>query len=315
MPVPDAPEPDLHVDEELARRLVAAQHPDLVAPVRRVANGWDNVMFRLGDELAVRMPRRELAVQLMLHEQRWLPELAAGLPVPLPAPVRVGRPAPELGYDVPWSIVPWLPGSAALAFDAADRDAAAPELAEFVVAFGRAAPGDAPVNPFRGVPLAARDASVRTRLATGRVAEPDAVSLVWERSLAASVWAQPPVWLHGDLHPGNLLLHAHGGLAAVVDFGDLTSGDPATDLATAWLTFGPSGREAFRRRIDELVGAAASAADLAVGGAAGLDDATWERARGWALVMATAMVDATDAHSPLGRLGARVIEEIVADAG
>lgn len=311
----DAPEADFHPDVELALRLVAEQHPDLLAPLRRVANGWDNVMFRLGDELAVRMPRRELAVQLMLHEQRWLPGLAAGLPVPLPAPVRLGRPAPELGYDVPWSIVPWLPGSAAIGFETADRDAAAVALAEFVVAFGKAAPADAPVNPFRGVPLAARDASVRARLAAGRVAEPEAVARVWERSLAASVSTGPPVWLHGDLHPANLLLHADGALAAVVDFGDLTSGDPATDLATAWLTFGPDGRAVFRRRVDELAAPRDEVEGAAgVGGAAGVDDATWERARGWALVMATAMVDATDAQSPLGLLGARVLDDVVAEA-
>lgn len=307
----DAPEPDLHVDEVLVRRLVSAQHPDLAGPVRRAANGWDNVMFRLGDDLAVRMPRRELAIRLMLHEQRWLPELSTGLPVALPAPVRVGRPAPELGYDAPWSIVTWLPGSAALGFETSLRDAAADALAEFVCAFGVPAPADAPVNPFRGVPLAARDESVRARLASGRVAEPEAVARVWERSLAASVWTGSPVWLHGDLHPGNLLLHADGRLSAVVDFGDLTSGDPATDLATAWLTFGPSGREAFRRRTDELAGDGTDGA----GGTRGIDEATWERARGWALVLATAVVDATDAESPLGRLGARVLDDLVAEAG
>ncbi|GAA1957752.1 aminoglycoside phosphotransferase family protein [Agromyces allii] len=307
----DAPEADLHPDEELVRRLLAAQHPDLVAPVRRVANGWDNVMFRLGDgsagdgdSLAVRMPRRDIAIRLALHEQQWLPRLAGRLPVPVPAPVRTGRPAPELGYDAPWSIVPWLPGSPALEFETSVRDAAAEALAGFVVALGVPAPADAPVNPFRGVPLAVRDASVRDRLAGGRVARPDAVGRAWERALAASVWRGPPVWLHGDLHPGNLLLCEDGSLAAVVDFGDLTSGDPATDLATAWLTFGPPGRAAFRQRIDALAGPAA-----------GIDAATWERARGWALVMATAMVAETDAGSPLGRLGARVLADVVAEAG
>ncbi|WP_084003645.1 aminoglycoside phosphotransferase family protein [Agromyces aureus] len=296
----DAPEPDLHPDEDLVRRLVASQHPDLVAPVRRVANGWDNVMFRLGDDLAVRMPRREVAIQLALHEQRWLPELAGRLPTPVPAPVRIGRPAPEFGYDVPWSIVPWLPGVSALEFTVPVRDAAAVALAEFVAALGVPARAAAPVSPVRGVPLAVRDESVRARLAAGRVDEPDAVARVWERSLAASVWHGPPVWLHGDLHPGNLLLHDDGALAGVIDFGDLTAGDPATDLATAWFMFGPSGRAAFRRRLEEL---------------AEVDAAMWERARGWAVVLATAMVDVTDARSPLGSMGARVLVEVVAEAG
>lgn len=294
----DAPEPDLHPDAALVHRLVAAQHPDLQGPVRRATNGWDNVMFRLGDGLAVRMPRRAVAIPLMLHEQQWLPGLAGRLPVAVPAPIRVGRPAPELGYDAPWSVVPWLPGRAALGFEESARDAAAAALAEFVVALGVPAPAEAPVNAFRGVPLAARDAAVRERLARGLVRRPDVVARLWERSLAASEWDRPPVWLHGDLHPGNLVLHGDGRLAAVVDFGDLTSGDPATDLATAWLSFGPRGREAFTRRVSEL---------------ADVDEETWTRARGWALVLGTALVDATDEHSPLGRLGARVLDALVAE--
>ncbi|HEY1106195.1 MAG TPA: phosphotransferase, partial [Agromyces sp.] len=102
----DAPAPDFDVDETLAARLVERQHPDLAGPLELVANGWDNAIFRLGDDLAVRLPRRAVAVPLVVHEQRWLPELATHLPVAVPAPVRAGRPAPELGYDAPWSIVP-----------------------------------------------------------------------------------------------------------------------------------------------------------------------------------------------------------------
>ncbi|MCP2370388.1 aminoglycoside phosphotransferase (APT) family kinase protein [Agromyces terreus] len=296
----DAPEPDLHVDADLAARLVASQHPDLVGPVRLAGHGWDNVMFRLGPELAVRMPRREIAVPLLLGEQRWLPELAPRLPTAIPVPVRVGRPAPELGYDVPWSIVPWLPGASALAPSSEERgtDAAAEALAAFVIALGVPAPRDAPENPYRGVPLAARDADVRARLARGRAADPEVLGRVWERALAASVWAGPPVWVHGDLHPGNLLVRSDGGLAGVVDFGDLTSGDPATDLATAWLTFGPRGRAAFIAQVGAL---------------AAVDDATWERARGWAVVMGTALVDALDAESPYGRLGARILAGVAAE--
>ncbi|MFF2372107.1 aminoglycoside phosphotransferase family protein [Agromyces sp. NPDC058110] len=296
----DAPEADLHPDEELVRRLVAHQHPDLVGPVRRETNGWDNVVFRLGDDLAVRMPRRTQAVGLVLHEQQWLPTLARRLPIAVPAPIRVGVPAPEFGYDAPWSIVPWLSGASALAFEESSRDAAAEALAEFVAALAVPAPADAPANAFRGVPLARRDASVRARLAGGRLADPDGVERAWERALAASVWHRPPVWLHGDLHPANLLLHADGSLAAVIDFGDLTSGDPATDLATAWLTFGPRGRERFVRRVEELVA---------------VDAATWERARGWALVVATAVVDATDAGTPLARAAVGVLEGITAELG
>jgi aminoglycoside phosphotransferase (APT) family kinase protein len=299
----DAPPPDLHVDEALAARLVAAQHPDLAGPVRLVANGWDNAIFRLGEQYAVRMPRRAVAIGLMRNEQRWLPELAPRLPVPVPAPVRIGTPAPELGYDAPWSIVPWFDGANAVAFDATTRGVAAHALATFVAELGVPAPPDAPVNAFRGVPLTARDDTVRddtvrARLAGGRV--PGAARLVdvWDRALAASVWAGPNIWLHGDLHPANLLLAPSGALAAVIDFGDVAAGDPATDLATAWLTFDPGGRRIFREEMERR---------------RGVDAATWDRARGWALVIASAVVEQAGTSSGFGRAGAYVLEQVLLD--
>src|SRR5688572_18651854 len=246
----DAPPPDLHVDEALAARLVAAQHPDLAGPVRLVANGWDNAMFGLGERYAIRMPRRVSAVGLLLNEQRWLPLLAHRLPHPIPAPVRVGAPAPELGYDAPWSIVPWLHGVSALEHGGPGRALAAVPLAEFVTALGVPAPPDAPVNVYRGVPLAERDDMVRARLTGGRVPDGERLLAVWDRGLAASTWSGPKLWLHGDLHPANLLLTPAGSLAAVVDFGDVTAGDPATDLATAWLTFDPVARRVFHAEVE-----------------------------------------------------------------
>lgn len=294
----DAPPPDFDVDAALVTRLVAAQHPDLAAPVRLVANGWDNAIFRLGDRYAVRMPRRVLAVALAYNEQRWLPRLAPRLSVPIPAPVRIGRPAPELGYDAPWSIVPWFRGSSAVGFEAAARGAAAHDLATFVAEFAVPAPTDAPANPFRGVPLAARDDDVRARLASGRVPAAGQLADVWEQSLAASAWSGPKVWLHGDLHPANLLLAASGSLTAVVDFGDVTAGDPATDLATAWLTFDADARRIFREEIAKR---------------RGLDEATWDRARGWALVMGSAVVAQAGTSSAFGRMGAFALEQVLSD--
>lgn len=294
----DAPPPDLHVDEDLAARLVATQHPDLAGPVRLVANGWDNAMFRLGEAYAVRMPRRTAAVGLMLNEQRWLPVLAPRLPTAIPAPVRVGRPAPELGYDVPWSIVPWLDGVNATELEAPVRGPAAAALAEFVAALGVPAPPDAPANPYRGVPLADRDATVRARLASVRVPGAERLVDAWERALAASVWAGPKVWLHGDLHPANLVLTPSGSLAAVVDFGDVTAGDPATDLATAWLTFDAPARQSFRSEIERR---------------RPMDDAMWERARGWALVIAAAVVEQAGTSSAFGRAGAHALEQVLLD--
>lgn len=294
----DAPPPDLDVDEALAARLVAAQHPDLAGPVRLVANGWDNAMFRLGERFAIRMPRRAAAFELMRNEQRWLPLLAHRLPLPIPAPVRAGLPAPELGYDAPWSIVPWLDGASAVEFDAPGRALAATPLAGFVTALGGPAPADAPVNVYRGIPLADRDDTVRARLTGGRVPEGERLVAVWERSLAASEWTGPNLWLHGDLHPTNLLLTPAGSLAAVVDFGDVTAGDPATDLATAWLTFDSDARRVFRTEVERR---------------RATDDATWERARGWALVIASAIVEQAGTTSAFGRVGAHALEQVLLD--
>ncbi|WP_353815032.1 aminoglycoside phosphotransferase family protein [Agromyces sp. SYSU T00266] len=295
----DAPPPDFHVDEALAARLVAAQHPDLAGEVRLAANGWDNVVFRLGDDLAIRVPRRREAVELMRNEQRWLPELAPYLPVAVPVPVRNGRPAPELGYDAPWSIVPWFRGESGLAFDARTRGVALNGLAAFVAELGATpTPADAPRSAWRGVPLARRDDDVRARLAGGRVADAALLVPVWERALAASAWSGRPVWLHGDLHPHNLLLAPSGALIAVVDFGDLAAGDPATDLATAWLTFDARARRIFRAELEAR---------------RGVDEATWDRARGWAIVIASAVVDRLGPSGRFGRVASYALEQVRID--
>lgn len=293
-----APPADFHVDEALVSRLVAAQHPEFAGEVRLVASGWDNAMFRLGEAWAVRMPRRAVAIGLMRNEQRWLGGFAARLPVPIPAPVRMGLPDSALGYEAPWSIVPWLDGRSALEIDIAARSDAAPALAAFVAALGVPAPDDAPANPYRGVRLAARDADVRARLAREWMRDAPRLESVWERALVAPVWSGPALWLHGDLHPANLLLDADGALAGVVDFGDLGSGDPATDLATAWLTFDERGRRIFRTEVERR---------------RPTDAATWDRARGWALVIGSAVVDVTDPESSFGRFGARALEQVLLD--
>ncbi|MCD5345485.1 aminoglycoside phosphotransferase family protein [Agromyces sp. S2-1-8] len=301
----DAPVPDFEVDTELAARLVQRQHPDLAGPLELVANGWDNAILRLGDVLAVRLPRRLVAVPLIAHEQRWLPELAARLPVAVPAPVRIGRPAPDLGFDAPWSIVPWFTGTVAAEASAARRAILAPALAGFVDAMAVPAPDGAPRNPYRGVPLSVRDEAVRARLdrfavraATGDLDGLDVAALrdLWSDALGAPAWHGPPSWLHGDLHPGNLVVEASGDLAAVIDFGDLTAGDPATDLATAWLTFGATGRAAFRSEVERR---------------RQVDAATWRRARGWALVWGSAVVDELDGSGPIGRLGRFALAQVL----
>ncbi|WP_431278448.1 aminoglycoside phosphotransferase family protein [Leifsonia poae] len=294
------PERDIHVDEALVARLISEQHPDLVAPLVLVADGWDNEIFRLGDDLAVRIPRRQVAAELIAHEQAWLPALAAQLPVAVPAPVRDG--VPSEAFPWPWSIVRWVDGIDGADVSGAERASVARPLAEFVAALHTLAPADAPHNPVRGVPLATRDVAVRERLAL--LAERTDVSGLtahWERALDAPVWDGPPIWLHGDLHPGNLLFGRGEGdtgtrtLAAVIDFGDLTAGDPATDLATAWLTFEPDARATFRSRLSEL---------------APTDDATWLRAAGWAVAMGSALAAHSDDNPRMAALGAHALAQL-----
>ena len=285
------PAADVQVDAPLVERLLGEQHPDLAdLPLRVVAEGWDNVVLRLGADLAVRVPRRDEAAALVLHEQQVLPRLAAHLPVPVPAPVRVGRPGPLHPYG--WSVVPWFDGVTAL--DAGVRDE---QLAHGVAAFLRALhrPDPAPsVNPWRGVPLSERDGEViRERLTSGLLREPRDLAAVWSDALSAPVHTGPAVRIHGDLHPANLIVR-DGALTAVVDFGDTTTGDPATDLAVAWLAFGREGR-------------AALLADLKP------DPAAVRRARGWALVMATALVAMSTPDSAIVRLGEDALREVLSD--
>ena len=281
------------IDATLVERLVRSQHPRFSAPVDMLAHGWDNDIYRLGDEHLVRLPRRAVAADLIAGEQRWLPTIATLLPVPLPTPVAAGE--PEFGYPFRWSITPWLPGAPAFEWSTATRAAVADQLADALLALHVAAPVDAPVNPVRGVPLARRDSALRERLpAFDNAAQ---IESAWQRALAAPPWGGTAVWLHGDLHPANILLEQRTDgleLAAIIDFGDVTSGDPATDLAVAWLAFDAAGRWRFRERMAP-------------------DDATWGRARGWALNMATAMITGSPDGSPMIPIGQAALEQVLAD--
>ncbi|MCW3095152.1 MAG: hypothetical protein JWL77_770 [Chthonomonadaceae bacterium] len=269
---PGTPSADVEIGVGLARTLLAEQHPDLAdLPIRLVETGWDNVMLRLGDELAVRMPRRTLAATLIEHEQRWLPGLAPRLPLPVPVPLRVGLPG--VGYPWRWSVLPWLKGTAAdLTLPDADQG---PALAGFLRALHTPAPPDAPPNPFRGVPLQQRLPAIAERLE--RVAHltdciTPVVCNVWEQALAAPIDVAP-TWLHGDLHSRNVLVEK-GALSAVIDWGDMTQGDRATDLAAIWTL---------------LPEATSRAAAIEAYGPA--SQATWQRARGWAVAFGVMLLD------------------------
>jgi aminoglycoside phosphotransferase (APT) family kinase protein len=298
------PAAEVEITAELVRALLAGQHPDLASlPVTFLANGWDNAIFRLGDCLLARMPRRVLGATIIAHEQRWLPALAPVLPVKIPAPERVGRPA--LGYPYPWSVVPFLPGTpAADVIDVADGDdgagtldfgGMATALGNFLAAMHRPAPADAPANPFRGVPLANRARRFEANLpSVADQVDEATVRRAWDDALAAPPYDGPPLWLHGDLHPANILV-AGGHVSGIIDFGDITSGDPASDLSVAWMTLPLELHEAFRSAYGSV------------------DDGSWRRARGWALALAIVFLAHSADNPQIHRVGRRTLAAVLSD--
>ena len=288
------PAAEVDVDAGIVHALLIEQRPEFAdREVAMLANGWDNVSFRIGDDLVGRLPRRALAVDLILNEARWLPELAPRLPLPIPAPVFLGEPGS--GYPWPWSIVPLIAGDPVAPATRLDLRACAWSLGGFLRALHTPAPARAPENPFRGVPLNTRDEPVRERLERlGDIVDQTAAIEVWERALAAPIYAGAPMWLHGDLHPNNILAR-EGLITGVIDFGDLTSGDPATDLAVAWMLFPGDVREHF---IDACGGRTA-------------DD--WARARGWALALAVAYLAHSADNPTMHAIGETTMTRVLAE--
>jgi aminoglycoside phosphotransferase (APT) family kinase protein len=287
------------IDARLARRLVDRQFPQWAdLPITRVAvDGWDNRTFRLGDDLTVRLPSGDWYALQVEKEQRWLPVLAPQLPLPIPAPVARGEPGE--GYPYAWSIYRWLDGEVAREARIEDLTGFATRLAAFLVALQRIDAGGGPApgrhNFFRGGPLATyADETARSIDALGAEIRGAAASRVWEDAMAAA-WEGDPVWFHGDVATGNLLLRG-GRLAAVIDFGTSGVGDPACDVVIAWtLLSGPS-RDAFRATL-------------------GADPATWSRGRGWALwkalISLVGNLDEDDAAA--AAYNRRTIDRVLAD--
>lgn len=292
MPGPAA---EIDITPALVRALLQEQHPDLAPQHRHSPRaGWDNVTYRLGDELCVRMPRRAASAPLILHEQRWLPELAPGWTLPVPVPVRVG--VPGVGYPWAWSVCPWLPGVEIEESPPGDWSVVARQLGEFLGSVHRPAPPDAPFNPYRGIPLGDRADALTDGLARLDLSQTERVGLAerWRLALAAPPWAGPPLWLHGDVHPLNLLID-EGRLSAAIDFGDITAGDPASDLAVAWMLFTPAARIELRAAYDAP---------------AATDGARWARAKGWAIALGVAFADGDDRVAAIGR---RTLAAVLAD--
>ncbi|HET9359246.1 MAG TPA: aminoglycoside phosphotransferase family protein [Vicinamibacterales bacterium] len=292
------PKADLTVGVTMVQALIHEQHGDLAhLPVSDAGEGWDNRLFRLGDGYAVRLPRRAASAALVEHEHRWLPQLSAALPLPIPAPHRVGRPG--CGFPWAWSITSWFEGETALVAPPRDVDAMALALGTFVRAFHQPAPADAPRNPWRGVPLTARTDTLRDHLQrVGSLVDTHALWQLWERTVLTPTWSGAPIWIHGDLHPGNLLI-SEGRLSAVIDFGDLAAGDPATDLSIAWMVFPPAVRRTF-------LAAARGPFDP-------IDADTAMRARGWALALALSYLAHSRDDSVLAALGSRTLSAVLAE--
>jgi aminoglycoside phosphotransferase (APT) family kinase protein len=286
-----AAEVDLNVD--LVRALLTEQHPDLAdRDIRFAGEGWDAAMFRLGADLAVRVPRRALSAPGADVEVRWLPQLAPTLPLAIPAPVRVGTPTEF--YPWTWTVVPWFEGDAWADVGVRDPFEAATSLGWFVRALAATAPDDAPKAVYRGTPLAMRDEPFRSRVETlGDLVDGPAALAAWEKALAAPEYAGPNRWLHGDLHPANVIVE-DGVLIAVIDWNDLCGGDYASDLAAGWMCFDGAQREVFRASVGDV------------------DDDTWERARGWALSHAIACLESSADNPRMNAIGRRTLDEVLA---
>lgn len=229
------PDAEISIDAALVGLLVHSQHADLAREeICEVAAGFDNSIWWLGTDLVVRLPRRAVAAQLITNELKWLPELSSRLPLNTPTPVRAGR-ADET-YPWPWSISRWiegLPGNE-VTFDT--NGGCAELLGTFLRSLHQPAPPDAPVNEFRGVALRRYEPSYSQRIEwLGDAIDASAVSKILESAVAAPIWSGDPLWIHGDLHPANMI-YRDGQLVGVVDFGDMCAGDPATDLAGAFMS-------------------------------------------------------------------------------
>ena len=290
---------EVDVDVALAGRLLAAQFPQWAAlPIVPVHSaGTDNAIYRVGADMAVRLPRIENATGQVDKEQQWLPRLAPHLPLAIPVPLAKGTPGE--GYPWQWSVCRWLEGETATIERITDPGQAARDLAYFVVALQRIDPVGGPPpgvhNSFRGVPLSTRDAETRAAIASlDGMLDTGAVTTAWDAALQAPAWDGPPIWIHGDLSPLNLLVQ-QGRLSAVIDFGCLGVGDPACDLQVAWTFLSAQTRAVFRAALP-------------------VDDATWARGRGWALSVGLIALPYYQSTNPvLADIAQRAIDEVLAD--
>ncbi len=290
---------EVDTDASLVRRLLTAQFPQWAhLPLTPVPSaGTDNALYRLGDDMAVRLPRIHWAVGQVAKEQEWLPRIAPFLPLAIPLPLVKGEPGE--GYPWHWSVYRWLEGENATRERITDQRQAALDLAEFIIALRRidatGGPPPGPHNSERGEPLIIRDAPTRKAITILQdTIDADAATAVWDAAIHAPAWSGPPVWIHGDLQSGNLLA-VRGRLSAVIDFGCLGVGDPACDVMPAWLYLSAETRDVFRAALQ-------------------VDDATWARGRGWALTFGLiALPYYQNTNLILAGIARRAIQEALTD--
>ena len=285
---------ELEIDTVLVSHLLK-QHPDLEhLPIQLLDSGWDNVMYRLGDKLSIRLPRRQAAAKLIEHEQTWLPQIADRLTIPVPVPYRIGQPIAN--YPWRWSIVPWISGVTA------DREppniSQAKLLASFLRSLHLPAPSDAPFNPVRGVPLKERSDTIeermqrlenKTDLITNKIKN------IWNEALNTPIDVEAK-WLHGDFHPGNILVK-DGAIVGIIDWGDITSGDVATDLASIWMLF--KNRDVRQNAIARY----------------SMSEQTLQRAKGWAIYFSVTLLDVGLIDNPQqAKIGERTLRSVAEDS-
>ncbi len=323
-------EGEVRIDAALVERLVADQLPHLAdRPIRTIpATGTMNAIYRLGDDLCVRLPRLKDSADRGERELHWLPRLARHLTLPIPEPVATG--APGAGYPFRWAVYRWIDGTTRADHPTGDETQLAADLAAFVLELraidttaapraGRrplaqldaatraaiAASGDeierheATAAPPAGRrPLAQLDGATRAAIAaSGDEIDRHAVTAAWDRALTAPAWDGERAWIHNDLLPTNLLVEpSTGRLSAVIDFGGAGAGDPAGDVVPAWSVFGPTGRDPYRAAL-------------------GVDDGTWARARGYALHQAALIIPYYAGTNPgLVSVALRTIGQVLGDA-
>lgn len=287
----------MHVDEvditeSLVRQLVAEQFSHWAKlSIKSVESaGTSNAIYRLGDDMSVRLPRIPSAVDSVSTEFVWLPKLAAHLPFPVPTPLAIGKPNED--YPWPWTICQWVEGKNPIEGQLVDPDTFAIDLAKFITVLHEVDLSGGPQSE-RGRPLAVQDEEARVAIEAlhGKI-DTKAALVAWEEALQAPQWDGQSVWIHGDLMPGNLLIKDNR-LSAVIDFSCLGVGDPASDLITAWNLLSASSRDTFRRELK-------------------VDDATWARGRGWALSMALIQLPYYEHTNPVMAANARyTINEVL----